>query len=95
MINKHSKSNCRAGDMIIAGPTGLQCANCLAIFDYSDVARKLASRGGKKSVSSRFAGKSKKEISEMMRNVRYSKKELQTADKIADILTKNLNKNVK
>ena len=38
-----------------------------------EMARQLGSRGGKKSVQSRFKSKSKKEISEMMKKVRKGK----------------------
>ena len=55
---------------------------------FRDVARELGSRGGKQSVKSRFAGKTKAEISEMMRKVRMT-------DKMADAFVKNLNDNVR
>ncbi|MBM3205155.1 hypothetical protein FJZ48_04255 [Candidatus Uhrbacteria bacterium] len=38
----------------------------------SQIAKQLGSVGGKKSVEKRFAGKTKKEISELMRKVRTS-----------------------
>lgn len=50
----------------------LTCAECRKTSDY---ARKLGSSGGKKSVQSRFNGKTKEQISELMRKVRLSKAE--------------------
>ena len=41
-------------------------------MDIKELAKMLGSRGGKASVKSRFKGKSKKEISDMMRKVRVS-----------------------
>jgi len=39
----------------------------------SKMASMMGKKGGKNSVKSRFSGKTKTEISEIMRNVRYSK----------------------
>lgn len=41
--------------------------------NYKSIAKQLGSRGGKKSVKVRFKGKSKKEISDMMKDVRARK----------------------
>lgn len=42
-------------------------------MNISNIAKQLGKLGGIKSVKSRFAGKSKKEISELMRKVRKGK----------------------
>ena len=42
----------------------------------SKYAKLLGSRGGKQSAKSRFDGKTKEEISEIMRKLRYSRKDL-------------------
>jgi hypothetical protein len=42
-------------------------------MEYTKIAQQLGSRGGKKSVQSRFTGKSKEEISELMKKVRKGK----------------------
>ena len=57
-------------------------------------AKELGKLGGRKSVEKRFLGKSKKEISEVMRNVRYTKREKEITDKMALALRDGLNKNM-
>jgi copper chaperone CopZ len=42
-------------------------------MNVSDIAKQLGSLGGKKSVDSRFKGKTKEEISEIMSKVRLTK----------------------
>jgi ABC-type Mn2+/Zn2+ transport system ATPase subunit len=54
-------------------------------------AQELGKLGGKKSVKSRFYGKSKKEISEMMSNVRLSKAMKQKLDSLSEGFLKSLN----
>lgn len=44
-------------------------------MDISKIAKQLGSLGGKKSVESRFGGKTKEEVSDIMKNVRVSKKD--------------------
>ncbi len=43
----------------------------------SDIAKIMGSKGGKKSVESRFAGKTKEEISEIMKKLQKKKYEKQ------------------
>lgn len=50
--------------------------------------------GGKKSVEKRFDGKSKEEISELMRAVRMTKEQSARFDEALDEVVENLNKNV-
>lgn len=50
----------------------------------SDMAKVLGSAGGKKSAKKRFEGLSKAEISEKMRAVRYSKKDLGEIDEMTE-----------
>lgn len=68
--------------------------------NLKSIAAQLGSQGGKKSVKSRFKGKTKAEISEMMRGVRlnkitYTKQDHKRMDKMAKEIVKNLNKNTK
>ena len=65
------------------------------MIKLSNIAKMLGSRGGKKSVQVRFAGKSKKEISEIMRKVRYSKKGLKIINEISKEFVDGLNKGMK
>jgi hypothetical protein len=58
----------------------------------SKIAKQLGSAGGKKSVETRFKGKSKKEISEIMSNIR---KGLKKGGIIDEDLVKNLIKYLK
>lgn len=46
--------------------------------------REMAQKGGKASAEKRFEGKTKEEISEQMRKVRYSKKQLETIKKMGE-----------
>ena len=62
--------------------------------ERSEAAKFLGRIGGKASVKSRFAGKTKKDISEIMRNVRLSKKEEKEVDVMVKKMTDNLNKNI-
>lgn len=59
------------------------------------VASELGRIGGKKSAQSRFKGKSKKQISNIMRKVRYSKKDHKVMDKMTKEFVSNLNEGVK
>lgn len=70
----HTKNNCHAWDLIIAGSTGLQCSNCGVEINRISAARALASVAGKESVKKRFSGKTKAEISKMMQKVRIGRK---------------------
>lgn len=45
-------------------------------MNLSKIAQQLGRRGGKKSAESRFKGKTKEQISETMRKIRYSKSDL-------------------
>jgi hypothetical protein len=58
-------------------------------------ASELGKKGGKKSVESRFKGKSKKQISEIMRKVRYSKTDSKKMAKHGDQFVTGLNKGAK
>jgi hypothetical protein len=69
--------------------------NNYIIMELSKIAKQLGKKGGKKSVEARFGGKSKQEISEMMRKVRYSKKELQEMDEMDAEFVKGLNEGAK
>ena len=57
-------------------------------------AQELGRRGGKKSIEKRFAGKTEKEISDIMRRARLSPEERKDLDKMAQEAVDNLNKNV-
>lgn len=61
------------------------------INPLSKIAAQLGKIGGKKSIQVRFSGKSKAEISEIMRNVRYSKKDLKETAKISKAFGEGLN----
>jgi hypothetical protein len=61
-------------------------------MNLSKIAKQLGSAGGKKSVETRFKGKSKKEISEIMSNIR---KGLKKGGIIDEDLVKNLIKYLK
>lgn len=50
----------------------------------------MGKKGGKKSVQSRFKGKTKDEISDMMRRVRYSKKDSEYGNAIAARMVSSL-----
>lgn len=52
-------------------------------MNFKELAKMLGSQGGKKSAISRFKGKSKKEISEIMRGVRLTKTDKDNIKKIA------------
>jgi len=58
---------------------------------YTKIAQRLGSRGGKKSAAARFAGLNKEQKSELMRKVRYSKKEVKELDGMAQEFVKGLN----
>lgn len=60
----------------------------------SKIAQQLGKLGGKKSAQSRFSGKSKDEISELMRKVRLSKQDSKDFQKTLSGFVDNLNKNV-
>ena len=51
----------------------------------------LGKLGGKKSVESRFKGKTKAEISKMMRKVRYFKREIKEMDTMGKEVLNGLN----
>ena len=55
-------------------------------MNFKELAKKLGSRGGKKSVESRFKGKSKAEISEMMSKVRRNKLIDRTAQLLGEVM---------
>jgi hypothetical protein len=57
----------------------------------SQMASEMGKKGGKNSVKSRFAGKTKTEISEIMRNVRYSKKDIRYGNDFANMMVETLN----
>jgi len=59
--------------------------------EKSQAAQFLGRLGGKASVGSRFKGKTKEEVSEIMRKVRYSKKEIKEADEMAKEFVDALN----
>ncbi len=67
--------------------------------DFKKMAAQLGSRGGKASVTSRFAGKSKEEISDAMRRVRllknYTPEEIAIAEKMGQEAVKALNAGVR
>jgi len=56
--------------------------------------QEMAQLGGKASVKKRFKGKTKKQISELMRKVRLSKEEKKEVKEMAGLMVENLNKNV-
>jgi len=56
-----------------------------------EMARQLGSVGGKKSAEVRLGGLTKEQKSELMRKVRYSKKETKELDYMAEELVKGLN----
>lgn len=58
---------------------------------YTEIAKQLGSRGGKKSAEVRLGGLTKEQKSELMRKVRYSKKEIKELDSMAEELVKGLN----
>jgi hypothetical protein len=58
------------------------------------MARQLGSRGGKKSVESRFKGLTKEQKSELMRKVRLTPRQKKEVDLMVNSMVKNLNKNV-
>ena len=62
--------------------------------NIKNIAKALGSLGGKKSAKNRFAGKSKKEISELMRKVRLTSEQKKKTSKMAGEFTRNLNRNV-
>lgn len=55
----------------------------------------MGRKGGKNSVKSRFKGKSKKEISEMMSRIRLSKSEEKTLDRMTQESVDALNASMK
>lgn len=68
------------------------------IMNLSEIAKQLGSAGGKKSAQSRFKGKTKKEISEIMKKVRlakpFTKEQNKESNKRANEVLTNLNQNV-
>lgn len=54
-------------------------------------AQALGKLGGKQSVKSRFKGKSKTEISEIMKKVRWTKRDTKKSRKVADDMVDSLN----
>lgn len=58
-------------------------------------AQQLGKMGGKKSAQSRLNGKSKAEISEMMRKLRYTKEQRVKIKEMSKEMVAALNKNVK
>jgi hypothetical protein len=52
--------------------------------------KEFASMGGKASVKSRFDGKSKAEISQIMKSVRLSKKQKAEVDSMVDTMVESL-----
>jgi len=87
----HTKNNCHAWDLIIAGPTGLQCSNCGVSINQSSVAKIQGQKGGEKSVKSRFKGKTKEEISEAMSKVSLTGIEKYKIDQISKGMLKSIN----
>ena len=57
-------------------------------------ASEMGKKGGKRSAESRFEGKTKEEISEIMRKVRYSKQEREEIKKMGKELVNGINENV-
>lgn len=72
----------------------INCADCSSDIDKLS-AQNLGKRGGEQSAKSRFSGKSKAEISEIMRKVRYSKSEIKELDDMADEMVDSLNRSQK
>ena len=64
-------------------------------MNISNIAKQFAKHGGKKSAQSRFAGKSKEEISEIMRKVRMSSEQKKKVDVMVQGMVDNLNQNVR
>jgi flavorubredoxin len=58
----------------------------------SEYAKLLGSRGGKQSAKKRLEGKTKEEISEIMRKMRYSKKQSETIKEMGENVVEGLRK---
>lgn len=54
--------------------------------------QEMARKGGKASANKRLGGKTQSEVSEIMRNIRYSKKDYDRFDKIAKSSVESLKK---
>lgn len=63
-------------------------------MNLSKIAQQLGKKGGKKSVESRFGGKTKSEISEIMRKVRLTKSEKAEFSEMVDESIENLKRNI-
>jgi len=61
---------------------------------YTEIAKQLGSRGGKKSVEVRLGGLTKEQKSEIMRKVRLSFKELENFKQGAEKMVNNMQKNI-
>lgn len=64
-------------------------------MNLSEIAKKLGSVGGKKSVKSRFKGKTKEEISQIMKKVKGSKKSFTPSNKMVETLNRVVLKPIK
>jgi hypothetical protein len=62
--------------------------------NITSAASQLGKLGGKKSAESRFAGKSKEDISEMMRKVRLTPQESEEFDVAVAAMVEDMRKNI-
>lgn len=61
---------------------------------YTEIAKQLGSRGGKKSAEVRLGGLTKEQKSELMRKVRLTPRQKKEVGTMVKGMVKNLNKNV-
>lgn len=71
----------------------INCPSCAKDIDTLSASR-LGKQGGINSAKSRFSGKSKSEISEIMKRVRLIKKDRNNLSNLAQEMADNLGKNV-
>jgi len=71
----------------------INCPSCSKDIDTLSASR-LGRQGGINSAKSRFAGKSKSEISEIMKQVRLTKKDRENLGHLAQEMADNLGNNI-